>query len=62
MAAPDANPPFTLANAMLDFGITDAILFDGDTKSSSIATELFDEDFTSCMDRTYIKLEDDLKS
>ena len=62
MAAPGANPPFTLANAMSDCGITDAALFDGDTKASRIATEVFDNDFTSCMDKTYVELYDDLKS
>ena len=40
MAAPGANTPLTLANAMFDCGITDDILFDGDTKASRIATEL----------------------
>ena len=54
MAAPGANPNFTLAKAMFDCGITDAILFDGDTKAIRIATELFDDNFTSCMDKTYI--------
>ena len=62
MAAPGANPPFTPANTIFDCGITDAVLFDGDKKASRIATELFDKDFTSCMDNTYVKLEDDLKS
>ena len=62
MAAPGANPPFTVANAMFNCGITDAVLFDGDTKASRIATELFDDNFTLCMDKTYVKLDDDLKS
>ena len=46
MAAPGANPPFTLANDMFDYGITDAVLFDGDTKAIRTSTELFDNDFT----------------
>ena len=46
MASPGANSPFTLVNAMFDCGITDAVLFDGDTKEIRIATELFDNDFT----------------
>ena len=61
-AAPGANPPFTLVNVMFDCGITDAALFDGDTKASRIATELFDNNFTSCMDKMYVKLDEDLKS
>ena len=46
--------PFTLANTMFDCGITDATLFHGDTKASRIAGEIFDDDLTSCMDKTYV--------
>ena len=62
MAAQGAIPTFTLANDMYDCGIMYAVLFEGDTKASRIATELFDGDFTSCMYKTYVKLDDDLKS
>ena len=61
MAAPGANPPFTLVNAMFDCGITDAVLFYRNTKAIRIATEIFDDDFTSCMDKTHVQLDDDLK-
>ena len=54
MAAPGANPPFTLANDMFGCSITDAVLFDSDTKESRIPTEPFDNDFTPCMDKTYV--------
>ena len=54
MEAPGANPPFTFESAMFDCGITDAVLFEKNTKASRIATELFDDDFTSCMDKTYV--------
>ena len=47
---------------MFDCGIIDAELFDGDMKASRIATELFNNDFTLCMDKMYVKLYDDLKS
>ena len=47
MAAPGTNPPFALANAMFDCGITDDVLFDRYTKVSRSATELFDKNFTS---------------
>ena len=62
MSAPGANPPFTLANAMFNCGITDVVLFDGDTKAIRTFTELFDNDFTSCMDKTYVNKHDDLTS
>ena len=42
--------------------ITDAVLFDVDTKASKIATETFEDDFTSWMDKTFVELDDDLKS
>ena len=47
---------------MFNCSITDDVLFDGNTKTSKIANELFDEDFMSCMDKTYAELDDDLKS
>ena len=62
MAAPGSNPLFTLANAMFNCVITGSVLFDGDTKAIRTSTELFDNDFTSCMDKTYVKLDDGLKS
>ena len=62
MEAPGTNPPFTLASAMFDCGTTDAALFDGDTKSTRIYTELFNDNFTLCMDKTYVEIDDDLKS
>ena len=58
MEAPGTNPPFTLASAMFDCGITDAALFEGDKKASKIATELFEDDFTLCMDKMYPDLDD----
>ena len=62
MAAPGANPSFTLANAMFDCGITDDVLFYRNTKVSRSAAELFDNNFTSYVDKTYVELDDELKS
>ena len=62
MAAPGANPPFTLANAVFNCGITDALLFYRITKVIRIATEIFDDDFASCIGKTYAELDVDLKS
>ena len=50
MVAPGANQPFMLVNAMFDCGTMDAVLFDSDAKASRINTELFDHNFTLCMD------------
>ena len=62
MAALGPNPPFMLSNAMFDCSITYAVLFDGNTKSIRIATDIFNDNFTSCMDKTYLKLDDYLNS
>ena len=68
LAAPPVHPaapvvaPFTVANAMYDCGITDATVFQGISKAERIASEVFDDDFSSCMDKTYTDLDDDLKS
>ena len=59
---PGANLPFMIANDMFDCGITDAAIFDNNTKSSRIDTEIFDDHFTSCMNKTNVELDDDLKS
>ena len=47
------NPYFTVANAIFDCGVTYGALFNGNTKSDSMAAELFDYDFLSCMENTY---------
>ena len=47
------NPPFTIANAIFDCGVTDGALFNSNTKADRISDELFDDDFLSCMENTY---------
>ena len=54
--------PFMVANAMYDCSITDATVFQGISKAARIASEVFDNDFSTCMDKTYSDLDDDLKS
>ena len=53
---------FTVIDAINQIGITDRTLFNGATKAQRIATELFDDDFTSCLDKTFSEIDEDLKS
>jgi hypothetical protein len=51
----------TVHDVMVQIGIDDAILFNGATAAVRFATELFDDDFNSCMDKTFSELDDELK-
>jgi hypothetical protein len=61
-AMPLPQPQYTVANAIYDCGVTDGALFMMFTKAERIATELFDDDFASCLDKTPNDPDDDLKS
>ena len=61
MAVPAAAIVFTVQDAMIACGIDNVTLFDGSPPTTRIATDLFDDDFTACMDKTYEDLDDDLK-
>ena len=53
--------PFTVFNAMVACGIDNNTMFNGATACERIATEIFDDDFLSCLDKTYSELDDSLK-
>ena len=61
-AAPAQLPVFTIRDAMIACGMDDVHLFDGETQAQRFATEVFDNDFTACMDKTFEELDDDFKS
>ena len=46
-------PPFTVSDAIYDCGVMESALFNGDTKSDRISAELSDDDFSSCLYKTY---------
>ena len=63
MAANSAQlPVFTIRNAMIAYGMDDVQLFNGETQAQRFSTEVFDNDFTACMDKTFKELDDDFKS
>jgi hypothetical protein len=45
-------PQYTVYNAIMLCGVIDPTYFNGTTKAERIATEIFDDDFQSCMDKT----------
>ena len=61
-AAPGPNPPFTVANNIFICGVDSPMLFNTSTQAQRIAEELFDDDFSSCMDKTSTELDEELKS
>ena len=61
MAVPVAAIVFTVQDAMIACGIDNVSLFEGAPQTERIASNLFDDNFTACMDKTYEDLDDDLK-
>ena len=60
MAAEIAN---TFEQLLLQCGVpNDCILFNGATKAQRIATEVFSDDFNSCMDISHEDFEDECKT
>ena len=47
------NPHFTVVNTIFDCSVTYGALFYGNKKSDRMAAELFDDDLSSCMEKTY---------
>ena len=56
------NPTFTVEKTIFDCGVMDVALFNGNRKADRMATELFDDDFSFCMDKTYEEFDENLKS
>ena len=55
-------PVFTVLDAITLCGVNSNVLFNGDTQAQRIATEIFDDDHQSVMDKTIRELQDDFKS
>ena len=53
---------YTVHNAMVTCGVDDLLLFNGSSAATRIATECFDDDFSSCLDKTMKELDDDLST
>ena len=55
---PAQNPPiYTARQAMIDCGLDNANEYQGRTHAECIATDIFNDDFITCMDKTYDNLD-----
>jgi len=55
-------PAFTARDAMLAASVNDTDLFNGQSSAEMLAEDVFDDDFLTCMDKSQVDVEDDLKS
>ena len=55
-------PAFTVLDAMIASGIDNTNLFDGMTPAERIATDIFGNNFQTCLNKTYEELDADFKS
>ncbi len=55
-----AQPPFTVAQVMQRCGVA-LVVFNGQTMAQRIATEVFQDSFESCLDKSITEFDDDLK-
>ena len=62
MAAAAPPPPFTVIDAMIQCGVDNVVLFNGSTQAIRIGTEVIDNDFQSCMDKTFDEIDEDFKT
>jgi hypothetical protein len=53
---------YEVTHAMIACGIDNNVLFNGATQAQRIATEIFDDDHQSVMDKTINELQEDLKA
>jgi hypothetical protein len=59
--AEEILPPFSVEQAIIDCGVPINIMFNGSTQAQRIASDLFDDDFNSCIDKTNEELDEDFK-
>ena len=53
---------FNISDAMIACGVNDVGVFLGHTPVFRLATDIFGDDFTTCMDKTFAELDSDLKT
>ena len=47
---------------MIARGVNDVDILLGDTPAFRLATDIFGDDFTTCMDKTFVELDNDFKT
>ena len=58
-AAPQA---LTVIDGMIQCGVDNVALFKGSTQATRIGTEVFDNDFQSCLDKSFEEIDEDFKT
>ena len=53
---------FAVHEAMIACGVDNIALFNGQTQAERLSSEMFDDDFKSCMDMTIDEIDEDLKT
>ena len=51
----------TVLDAMIACGCDNTVMWNGETAATRIASNVFDDDFSSCMDKSFNDLDQDLK-
>jgi hypothetical protein len=54
--------PFNVYDTMVACGVNDTDNFDGDTPAVRMATDLFGDDFATCMDKSFAELDGEFKT
>ena len=55
-------PVYMVHNAMIACGINDVNLFRDKSEAQRIASDIFQESFDTCMDKTFDEVDNDLKT
>ena len=53
---------FTIRNALIACSVNNVALYEGETAAAQLENDIFDDDFSACMDKTFEDLDDDLKA
>ena len=53
---------FMIRDDFIAFSVNDVALYDVETAAAQLANDIFDDDFSACMDKTFEDLDDNLKA
>ena len=56
-----AQQQFTVLDAMIACEVDNVTLYNGDTQAARIASDIFDDDFQTCIDKSSTELDNDFK-
>ena len=59
---PGVPTRYTILEAMGECGVTNQDLFEDKTQAERLASDLFSDDFNTCMDKTHEELDSDFKT